>query len=182
MTSPTGNRRIDRLLAPDFLVGVAERPIDELRAMRAEAEQEETDLSYLRRLLQGRVDILRAELARRRGEGPEGSLVDALPQILADERVPSHGLGRHAALEPSEIDDHRRYVEALVSDGDLSDPGALDEQTMNRMLDVLDREESDVSRRRRSVQAVMDALTAELGRRYKDGAADVADLLHTEAE
>lgn len=182
MTSPTGNRRIDRLLAPEYLSGLAERPLDELRGMRAEAEQEETDLSFLRRLLQGHVDILRAEQARRHGDGPTGSLVDALPEILADERVPSHGLGRYAAVEPSDIDAHRRYVEALVGAGDLSDLAALADSALARMLDVLEREESEVSRRRRSVQRVMDTLTAELGHRYQEGDANVADLLRTESE
>ncbi|HVT22306.1 MAG TPA: aerial mycelium formation protein [Mycobacteriales bacterium] len=150
--------------------------------MRGEAEQEETELSYLRRLLQGRVDILRAEQSRRSGDGPAGSLIDALPQILADERVPSHGLGRHAAVEPSDVESHRRYVESLVSDGDLSNPSSLDDDRLGRMLDVLVREEADVSRTRRSVQAVMDTLTAELGRRYKDGVVDVTEVLHIESE
>src|SRR5690348_479128 len=121
MANPTRNRRIDRLLASDYLLELPQRPIEEIREMRADAEQEETNLSYLRRLLQGRVDILRAELARRDGTGPGGSLVDALPQILADERLPSRGLGRHATVEPSDIEEHRQYVDALVSDGDMSD-------------------------------------------------------------
>ncbi len=182
MTNPTGNSRLDRLLDPDFLAGLAGRPLEQIRAMRAEAEQEETDLSYLRRLLQGRVDILRAESARRRGEGPAGSLVDALPQILADERVPAHGLGRHAAVEPSRIDAHRRYVDALVSEQAISDPGGLDEQSLAGTLDVLVREEAEVSRRRRAVQSVMDQLTAELGRRYQTGDVNVTDLLHIDSE
>ena len=182
MTFPTGNTRSHLLLDPEYLSGLGERSLEEIRAMRAEAEQEETELSYLRRMLQGHVDILRAEQARRSGDGPAGSLVDALPEILADERVPSHGLGRHSALEPADIDAHRRYVEALVSDGALSNPGALDDQTLSRSLDVLSREEADVSRRRRSIQQVMDTLTAELGRRYKDGVADVSALLHSESE
>src|SRR5262245_60923410 len=129
MTFPTGNTRIDRLLAPDYLSALAERSLEEIRGMRAEAEQEETDLSFLRRLLQGHVDILRAERDRRRGDGPS-SLVDALPEILAEERLPSRGLGRHAAVEPSDIDAHRRYVEALVGDGDLSDLAALEDDAL----------------------------------------------------
>ena len=59
MTQP-GNRRLDRVLAPDFLEGLESWSMAELRAARSDAEQEETDLSYLRRLLQGRMDILRA--------------------------------------------------------------------------------------------------------------------------
>ena len=40
--------------------------------------------------------------------------------------------------------------------------------------------ESDLSERRRGVQQVMDGLAAELGRRYRDGEADVAALLADE--
>lgn len=36
-----------------------------LRTLRRDAQQEEADLSYLRRMLHGRIDILRAELSRR---------------------------------------------------------------------------------------------------------------------
>ncbi|HEX3898861.1 MAG TPA: aerial mycelium formation protein [Mycobacteriales bacterium] len=177
MTQPAAARRLDRLLAPEYLFGLAKRPIEEIRAMRAETEQEETDLSYLRRLLQGRLDILRAEQARRRGEGPGGSLIDSLPAILSDDRTAPRGFGRHASVEPSELNSHRRYVEALVSDSEVSDPSRHDDDTLARLVDVLDREERDVSRKRRSVQAVMDACSAELGRRYRDGAANVTDLL-----
>jgi hypothetical protein len=177
-----GNRRIDRVLAEDYLAGLSTLPMDELRNLRREAEQEETDLSYLRRLLQGRLDILRAELARRAGTG-ESDLVDALPHILADEGVSSspHGLGRHIAAEPSRADSHRRHVEALVADVDLSNLAAHDEVSLGRAVDALEREEQEVSEKRRAVQTVMDACTAEVTRRYRDGDADVSDLLRTDA-
>ena len=90
-----GHRRIDRVLSHGYLEGLADLPLDEVRQLRHEAEQEEADLSYVRRLLQGRVDIIKAELARRRGEfGESGSIIDQLPRILADERTPARGLGR----------------------------------------------------------------------------------------
>jgi hypothetical protein len=179
---PTGNRRIDRVLAEDYLAGLSSIDMDEVRSLRKEAEQEETDLSYLRRLLQGRLDILRAELARRSGSDG-GDLVDALPKILADEGASSspHGLGRHIAAEPSRADSHRRHVEALVADVDLSNPAAHDESSLRRAVDVLEREEQEVSDKRRAVQTVMDACTAEITRRYRDGDADVSDLLPTDA-
>ena len=150
--------------------------------MRREAEQEETDLSYLRRVLQGRLDILRAELARRGGE-PIEDLVEALPHILADESgsTAPHGLGRHQAMEPSRADEHRRHVERLVADVDLSDPSAHDDASLQQVLDTLEREEQDVSDTRRQVQTVMDACTAEITRRYRDGDANVADLLPTDS-
>jgi len=51
--------------------------------MRADAEQEEVDVSYVRRLLQGRIDIISAELERRQNPDSGASLVDA---VAADPR------------------------------------------------------------------------------------------------
>ena len=177
---PQGNRRIDKVLDPDFVNGLDQLSLDDLRERRREADQEETDLSYMRRLLQGRLDILRAELARRSGEGSD--LVDALPQILADEASGGpRGLGRHMSAEPSRADAHRRHVEALVADVDLSNPDAHDDASLRKVLATLEAEEQSVSESRRAVQKVMDTLTGEVTRRYRDGDADPSDLLPTEA-
>ncbi len=176
--SPTGRglRRIDRVLAEDYLAGLGSASLADVRALRAEAEQEEVDLSYLRRLVQGRLDVLRAELDRRRGGG--GDLVAGLAQILAEEqRTPARGLGRHSAVQPSRVDQHRRYVEALVADVDLSDVSARSDEDVERALQVLSGEEQVLSGKRREVQKVMDACSAEITRRYRDGEADVESLL-----
>src|SRR3954453_10720254 len=110
-----GHRRIDRLLGEDH--DLLTLGMDELRQLRADAEQEETDVSYLRRLLQGRIDIVEAEQAGRRGES-SGDLVSNLARILPDDGGPAapRGMGRHSTLEPSRADEHRRHVEALVAD------------------------------------------------------------------
>lgn len=176
-----GNRRIDKVLAEGYSEALESLPLEEVRERRHEAEQEEVDLSYLRRILQGRLDILRAELARR--NGGESDLVAALPRILADEGAVSapRGLGRHTAVEPSRADAHRRHVEALIADVDLSNPSAHDDASLQRVLEVLEAEEHQVSEKRREVQKVMDALTAEITRRYREGDADVSALLPSEA-
>lgn len=180
--APVGNRRIDRVLAEDYLDGLGALPLADVRTLRNEAEQEEADLSYLRRLLQGRVDIIQAELARRRGElGESGSIIDQLPRILADDRAPARGLGRHAVIEPSRVDEHRRLVERLVADSDLS---ALAGRTADQLEETLVRfgdHERDISEQRRAVQAVMDACAAEITRRYREGEADVSALLPSES-
>jgi hypothetical protein len=175
-----GNRRIDRVLDDEFVVGLEGLPLADVRERRRDAEQEETDLSYLRRVLQGRLDILRAELGRRAGD--ETNLVESLSRILADE--PSNGprgLGRHMSAEPSRADAHRRHVEALIADVDLSNPQAHDDASLRAVLGRLEEEEQKVSEQRRAVQAVMDQLTAEITRRYRDGDADPSDLLPSEA-
>jgi hypothetical protein len=173
-----GNRRIDRVLRDDFLTDLDAMSLGDLREHRNDAEQEETDVSYLRRLVQGRTDILRAELARRSGEGT-GSLLADLPQILGESgpRTAPRGLGRHSAVEPSRADEHRRYVESLVADVDLSDVGARTDEELRSALEVFEREESALSEKRRRIFAVLDVCSAEITRRYRDGEADVSDLL-----
>ena len=172
-----GHRRIDRVLAEDYLDGLREASLADVRSLRDEAEQEEVDLSYLRRMVQGRLDVLRAEVARRGGaEG--GDLVAGLAQILAEEpRSPARGLGRHTSIEPSRVDQHRRYVEALVADVDLSDVSARSDEDIAKAQELLASEEQGLSSKRREVQRVMDACSAEITRRYRDGEADVDVLL-----
>jgi hypothetical protein len=49
----------------DDIVDLVSRSDDELRALVAELEAEERDISRRRRILQGKLDILRAELVMR---------------------------------------------------------------------------------------------------------------------
>jgi len=67
---------------------------DELRSLIADLKKEEDELSYKRRLLHGKIDILRAELVARLQksvEGGEGTLstdIDKLTEILAAKAPP----------------------------------------------------------------------------------------------
>jgi RsiG-like len=66
---------------------------DELKTLIDELKHEEQEVSYRRRLLHGKIDILRAELVVRlqRSEGKsalEHVDVDALTEILAGKAVP----------------------------------------------------------------------------------------------
>ncbi|MGH3669601.1 MAG: aerial mycelium formation protein [Pseudonocardiaceae bacterium] len=174
---PGGRRRIDRVLDPRYLAGLDELELAEVRALRDDAAQEETDLSYLRRLLHARIDIVRAEQRRRR-DGGGAPIVDELARILAVNAVgPATGSGRHQMLQPTRAEAHRRHVEALVADVDLSDVGSLSEATLEDALQAYSREETSVSQRRREVQQVVDSLNAEIGSRYASGAASVDELL-----
>ncbi len=176
-----GRRRIDRVLAPDYLDGIDGFDLDELRARKAEAEQEETDLSYARRLVQGRLDLLRAEHeARERGEAglagrPPGESTDAelaerLAKALADPPRQSRGIGRHlAGLRPSRVGENRREAERAVADVGGSDLAHLSDPELAGAMDHLADVESRLSRSRRKVQNVVDRLTGEIARRYQAG-------------
>lgn len=175
---PGGLRRLDRVLADDYLDGLQSMSLDEVRHRRAEAEEEEVDLSYLRRLLQGRIDILKAEAERRRGPdaGDEG-FVDRLAAALADDHRATHGLGRHLTAEPQRVTQNRRAVERLVADVGISDPGSLDDTQLGEAIGKLERFESQLSATRRAVHKVMDVCAAEVARRYREGEARVEDVL-----
>ncbi len=177
---PGEHRRIERVLSPDFVRGIEHRPLAAVRALRDDAAQEETDLSYLRRLLHARIDIVRAE-QRRRAEGGGASVVAELARILAANAVgPATGSGRHQTVEPSRAEAHRWRVEALVSDVDLSDVSSLPSERLASALDSYLAEENAISRYRREVQQVVDTLNAEIGRRYARGSASVDRLLDVE--
>jgi hypothetical protein len=172
-----GRRRIDRVLGAGFSAGLGELGLAEVRARRDDAAQEETDLSYLRRLLHARIDLVRAEQRRRR-EGGTAPVVDDLARILAVNAVgPATGSGRHQTLQPSRAEAHRRHVEALVADADLSDVGSLSAEQLEGALAAYRTEESSVSQRRREVQQVVDSFNAEIGSRYASGTASVDELL-----
>ena len=172
---PNGRRRIDKVLSEGYAENLADLDLDELRARRREAEQEEADLSYVRRMLQGRMDILRAELARRAGGGDK--IVDHLSAVLADTGRSDHGLGRFLRVEPSRVDEHRRLVEQIIADVGVSDVEGRSDDDLRAALGRLEDFEHGISEDRRAVQAVMDKLTAEVAARYKSGSATVDDLL-----
>jgi hypothetical protein len=78
----------------DDIVDLVSRSDDELRALIAELEIEERDISRRRRLLQGKLDILRAEvvmrLQRKHNEGEamiSASDLEALSRILAGKNL-----------------------------------------------------------------------------------------------
>jgi hypothetical protein len=177
--TPAGGAAVDELLDPSFLEGMETRPMAEVRRLRRQAEQEEVNLSYTRRLLQGRLDIVRREL-QRRAEHDGRSLVDLLPEILAEKgRGPAHGLGRHQTVQPSAPEDYESWVNGLT-DVDLSAIQELSDAKLEKAARALAEAEKGLSERRRGVQQVMDALAGELGRRYREGEADVAALLADE--
>ncbi|MEW6059243.1 MAG: aerial mycelium formation protein [Actinomycetota bacterium] len=168
MAEPRGNRRIDRILRPDFTAGLAGLSLEELRRRRDECLVERESLSLLRRLVQGRAEILRAEVERR-GHGDSGSLVDRLSTILAaGGHEPSRGEAVRVGVPQEELALARRRVERLVADAGLSDPGALDDDRLSKAVGLLSEEERKVSEDRAAVISVLDEIQRELKRRYKE--------------
>ncbi|MER5949721.1 ABC transporter substrate-binding protein [Streptomyces sp. NPDC001904] len=149
--------------------------LPELRTLRRESQQDEADLSYVRRLLHGRIDILRAELARRRD--PESPVVDRLSEILRDQPTRYRASARHVTLGTPRSEEFRRLASEMLSEVELSDLGARTDDELHAGMGRLVRYEQQVSRRRQQLQHTADDCSAEIARRYREGEAQVADLL-----
>lgn len=171
---------LDIVLAPGYLDGIDGRPLGEIRAMRAECVRLGDALSYVRRLVQGRIDLLELE-RRRRLEGGESDdlegLVARLAGALADRTRPS-GVGRlpERVVPPEGHDVFTAELDRLSSEvsGDLT---ALDDEGLDQALVALGAFERTVSDRRLAVFERVDRLQGELTRRYKAGDASVDGLL-----
>jgi hypothetical protein len=162
------NRRIDRIRDPSYLDGIEGHPLEDVRARRDECMAEREYLSLLRRLVQGRAEILKAELASR-GSDDARPLVDRLSEILAsDQPVTSRGEAMKVSLPEEEMLLARRRIERLVADAGISDPSELDDDSLKEAVEVLAGEEREVSDQRGDVHRVLDAIQDELKRRYKE--------------
>ncbi|MBD9701026.1 AmfC protein [Streptomyces sp. ID01-12c] len=161
--------------------------LPELRTLRRDAQRDEADLSYLRRLLQGRIDILRAELARRGGaadpvapapgSGERSALVDRLSAILTDAPARHRSSARHVTVGTPRSEEYRRLAAEMLEEVELSDLGARTDEELTAGLARLVHHEQQISGRRQHLQRTADDCSAEMARRYREGEAQVDDLL-----
>lgn len=149
--------------------------LPELRTLRRQSQSDEADLSYVRRLLHGRIDILRAELARR--SGPHTPVVERLSEILADAPSPHRASARHVTLSTPRSAEYRRLAAEMDAEVQLSDLDARTDDELHTAMGRLIRYEQQVSRRRQHLQRTADDCSAEIARRYREGEAQVDDLL-----
>ncbi|MEX2279785.1 MAG: aerial mycelium formation protein [Acidimicrobiia bacterium] len=167
-------RKLDQVLDEEFLDDIDEIDIEELRSRRQLAVDVEKELSYYRRLLHGRMDLLRFERRRRTGEESR-SLIDSLVEILSD---PSGGDGhdpRRTILDtdvPPLPDIGRREVDAVLGDDVLAKLDTVDDEGLASALEAVQAIESEISGKRHRVQQVADLLSTQIAERYRSGAAE----------
>lgn len=172
---------LQQLLDPGYLGDLRSRSMEELRAMRAECQAVETGLSLLRRLVQGRLDIVGLDLARRAEGGDPAdlpALIARLPEVLSD-RTTSPGVGRlPQMMAPGELPEGlQAELDGIVSPAHLADLPALGDAELEEVAEALGAFERRVSEDRRSLFGCIDAIQAEITRRYRDGEASVDSLL-----
>ena len=171
---------IEQLLSPDYLDGLAALPIAELRERRHECSEVETSLSYFRRLIQGRLDIVHAELVRREGgeAAPDlAGLVEQLPSILAEHSTGAPRGPLPEVVAPGGLPEMAHQLDAIVDADRLASLPELSDDGVRQVADSLDALERRVSAQRRELFGRIDTLQDEIVKRYKSGEATVDALL-----
>jgi hypothetical protein len=150
--------------------------LDELRQVRNQLQDEDDVVSYVRRVAQARLDLVRAEAHRRaRGETAE-NLSSELRVVLS-----SHLTGGPPRpprpVENLDNNDLSDQLDTVCAENGFSRLETLTESEIRNLDDQLTAFERRVSDDRRERYEHLDALSAELVRRYRDGEASVDGLL-----
>jgi hypothetical protein len=161
-------RRIDEVLEPVYTEDLVEVDLDELRQRRATAEDVENQISYYRRLLHGRMDLLDFELRRRSGE-EKRSLIEALPEILASGMVlgDEPNLRHLETMPPLPATTGRRLIDRIMDDGVLTQLPELTQEELGEAIERLQEVETELSVQRRQLHTVIDSLQSEIISRYR---------------
>jgi len=155
--------------------------MEDVRALRDEVQSAEGGLSFVRRMVHGRLDIVGAELERRRQGGDPADLsglIAQLPDLLTDHE-PSGAPPRsprmlQLAAVPEGLE---AELDQIVDTDALADLRTLDDTDLDALATKLVDFERWVSDRRHTLQGRVDELQAEVVRRYREGEATVDGLL-----
>jgi hypothetical protein len=163
--------RVRRLLEPEYLASLDARALDDLRAMRNSCSEYELTVSYDRRVVQARMEILDAERDRRARGGGLDELVADLPRILGAEPVrPAVSATRVASAQTPSIELHwPDGREELIADTTLANLPTLDDEELERTSERLREFERELSEIRHGLHNVIDTLDREIASRQVAG-------------
>lgn len=139
----------------------------ELKSLIGELASTEQDISYGRRILHGKIDLLRAELVNRlraRHDAGAESITDADVAKLTD-LIAAAAEGEGSGAELADASDEE--VTAPTQMDSFPDLGALDDPQLKEMIRTLTDEEREISYQRRILHGKIDILRAELVNRMR---------------
>jgi len=156
------------VLEPEFLEELSSIDLDELRQRRVTAEDLESQISYYRRLLHGRMDLIDFELRRRSGE-EKRTLLEALPEILATGMVLGNepNLRHIETMPPLPTTTGRRLIDKIMDDGVLTQLPEMSQEELGEAIERLREVETQLSAQRRELHSIIDALQDEIITRYR---------------
>lgn len=153
----SGRRQTRGVPAPTRDPALADLSLDDVRRVRAGLVEEEGRVSYWRRIVQARLDLLRNPL-----DG-SGDLVTELGHVLADAQV-SHR--RLAHLSMAAVDGLPPLPNLVALWAHPADD--RDAESRERFAAALEAAEVELSAYRRELFSRIDRMTAELVARYHD--------------
>jgi predicted trehalose synthase len=167
---------LEALISVDEPDELSSCSMPELRAVRDAYQQVENGLSYARRMIQGRLDIVSIELERRDGSSG-GDLVGQLSSALANNtRGPGMPRPPQDLEPPAWANTIVEELDTVVGPADLARLDSMDEASLASVAERIGALEQQVSSARRDVHGRIDRIQDELIGRYRDGAS-VDDLL-----
>lgn len=129
--------------------------LDDLRDLRRELGEEESRVSYWRRIIQARIDLLT------RG-GSDGDIVERLTSVLAESGAVHRRLANLSVKSASDIaalpDLHQLWTRVVDT---------RDEEAVAEFLGALQQAETDLSSMRREIHQRLDEATGQLIARYR---------------
>jgi hypothetical protein len=154
--------RTARVIDPGYLRDLDARSVDDLRLMHAECLELETEVSYVRRLTQARIDILEAEVQRRSSGGSLGDLIERLPEILADDGPRGNPASSRLPLQLAPEQDSEWMPDLERFDNLLANLPTLSDTELDEAIAGLRSLEREVSDQRRELFGVIDRIDASL--------------------
>lgn len=173
---------IEQLLDPSFLEDVATLEMGQLRERRDLCQQASDTLSYLRRLVQGRLDLVHDELSGR-ASGTHRELSDIVEDLkrgeILGEGTRSEGMGRLPhSFSPADADGWiTAELDILLPPDRLALLTEMSDEELREVAESLQRVERRVSDQRAELHRRTDAFQEEIVRRYRTGEASVESLL-----
>lgn len=157
---------------------LSQRSLEELREIREQLQEVETGLSFGRRMVQGRLDIVMAEVQRRRDGGRPDDVMERLPDVLAQH---TRGGGTPRPVRDHDLppftDTLVDEMDRIIGTLDLTSLAEVDSAELGEVVDGLELFERQVSVKRHELHRLIDELQEEIVGRYRSGAASVDDLL-----
>ena len=149
--------------------------LHDLRELRQALQAEDDVVSYARRVAQARLDLVDSE-KRRRTANSGGELRDDLSSVLSQHLT---GGPARPPRPAEDLSDHELSIEleAICVERGFGRIEELDDAELEALGQAITEFEARVSSDRRARFDRLDALSAELVRRYRDGEADVDSLL-----
>lgn len=170
----TDLKRLSVVIDLEFISGYESWSSELLRERRQEAENLEAAISYARRLVQGRIDVLHAYMK----EGSKEAMEDSLARV-------KEAIAGHLNAPTSRIAYNDVTSDSLIpTSAEISDLVGVDIEVVvdtpkgvQSKLEGLKKAESQLSGYRKELHRVIDTLRHQLVLRYKSGQISVDQIL-----